>query len=52
MLRSKILRKFESLNLAFLHDELDELISLLDKLFGKKTFKISIAYLKDLQKMS
>ena len=52
MLRSKILRKFESLNLAFLHDELDELISLLDKLFGKNTFKISIAYLKDLQKMS
>ena len=50
MLCNKILRKFESLNLAFLRDELDELIGLLDKLFGKNTFKVSIEYIKDLQK--
>ncbi len=52
MLRSKILRKFESLNIMFLKNEIDELIALLDKLFGKNSFAISIAYLRELQKMS
>jgi 5-methylcytosine-specific restriction endonuclease McrBC GTP-binding regulatory subunit McrB len=50
MLRSKILRKFESLNLSFLKEEIEELISLLDKLYGKNTFVSSIAYLRELQK--
>ncbi len=52
MLTYKILRKFESLNLAFLRKELDELIALLDKLFGKGIFKVSQGFLLDLKKMS
>ena len=51
MLRSKILRKFENLNLAFLKDELDELIVVIDRLFGKGVFKLSIDYIRELQKM-
>ena len=51
MLRSKILRKFENLNLAFLKDELDELILVIDRLFGKGVFKLSIDYIRELQKM-
>lgn len=51
MLANKILRKFESLNLSFLHNELDGLIELLDKLFGKNSFKVSIEYIEDLKKM-
>lgn len=51
MLANKILRKFESLNLSFLHNELDGLIELLDKLFGKNSFKLSIEYIEDLKKM-
>lgn len=51
MLANKILRKFESLNLSFLHNELDGLIELLDKIFGKNSFKVSIEYIEDLKKM-
>lgn len=51
MLANKILRKFESLNLSFLHNELDGLIELLDKLFGNNSFKVSIEYIEDLKKM-
>lgn len=51
MLANKILRKFESLNLSFLHNELDGLIELLDKLFAKNSFKVSIEYIEDLKKM-
>lgn len=51
MLANKILRKFESLNLSFLHNELDGLIELLDKLFGKNSFKVSIEYIEDLKEM-
>lgn len=51
MLANKILRKFESLNLSFLHNGLDGLIELLDKLFGKNSFKVSIEYIEDLKKM-
>lgn len=51
MLANKILRKFESLNLSFIHNELDGLIELLDKLFGKNSFKVSIEYIEDLKKM-
>lgn len=52
MFCNKILRKFESLNLSFLRNELDQLITLLDKLFGKNTFKVSIAFINDLKKIS
>ena len=52
MLSFKILRKFESLNLTFLKKELDELILLIDKLFGKEQFKVSKSFIADLKKMS
>ncbi len=52
MLANKILRKFESLNLTFLRNELDQLISLLDKLFGKNAFKVSIDFINNLKKIS
>ena len=40
---NKILKKFESLNLAFLKDELKDLDAQLDKLYGKGTFPMSHA---------
>jgi hypothetical protein len=46
----KIFRKFETLNIAFLKDEIMQLIALLDKLFGKGAFKESIQYLNELMK--
>ena len=46
----KIFRKFETLNIAFLKDEIAQLITLLDKLFGKGAFAESIAYLQELVK--
>ena len=51
MLASKILRKFESLNLTFLKKELDDLKLMLDKLFGKEEFKVSKAYIEELKKL-
>ena len=52
MLTFKILRKFEMLNLTFLKKELDELILLLDKLFGKEQFLVSKGFIADLKKMA
>ena len=43
---NKILKKFESLNLAFLKDELKDLDSQLDKLYGKGTFPMSHALIE------
>jgi hypothetical protein len=37
----KIIRKFESLNLPFLQKELEELVIILSRLFGKDAFKES-----------
>lgn len=48
----KVLRKFESLNLSFLHKEMNELIAFLDKMYGKNAFKECINYIKDLEKNS
>lgn len=48
---NKILRKFESLNLAFLHDELEELINQIQKIFGKNGFEESVKFIKSLQKL-
>jgi hypothetical protein len=48
---NKILRKFESLNLAFLQAELKDLITQIHKIFGKNAFEESIKYIKNLQKM-
>lgn len=52
MFAKKILRKFESLGIGFIRDELDGLILYLDNAFGTENFKISKAYLTRLKKMS
>lgn len=51
MLATKVFRKFESLNLSLIRDEIRPLISFLDGTFGKGAMKESIAYLQRLQKM-
>ncbi len=50
--KSKILKKFEVLNVAFLRDELLALDKELTKLFGKGEFKLSKAKIQDLLKMA
>ena len=51
VLANKILRKFESLNLAFIRDEIEGLIAYLSELFGKENMGESKAYLSRLQKL-
>lgn len=48
---NKVLRKFESLNLAFLQDELKDLKEQIKKTFGKNSFEESIKFIGNLQKM-
>lgn len=50
LLATKVLRKLEPLNIAFLLDEIDQLILLIEKVFGKNTLKDSVKYLTDLRK--
>ncbi len=52
MFAKKILRKFESLGLGFIRDELDGLIIYLNNAFGEENFRISKEYLLRLKKMS
>lgn len=47
---NKILKKFESLNIAFFKDELKELNVQLDKLFGKGSFQMAHKYIDDMIK--
>lgn len=49
---TKILKKFESLNIAFLKDELLQLDAYLTKLFGKTEFKLSRRTIQNLLKMA
>ncbi|MBR6638504.1 MAG: hypothetical protein IKK96_06560, partial [Lachnospiraceae bacterium] len=49
---SKILRKFESLGMGFIRDEIDGLITYLDHVFGEENMQISKNYLIRLKKMS
>ena len=49
---NKILKKFEALNIAFLRDELKQLHTEIDKLFGKGTFKMAHQKIDDLIKLS
>ena len=49
---NKILKKFESLNIAFLKDELKELNTTLDKLYGKGSFVMAHAFIDNLLKMN
>ena len=51
ILATKVFRKFESLNLSLIRDEIPGLIDYLHKVFGQDTMKESIAYLERLQKM-
>ena len=48
---TKILKKFESLNIGFLKDELRGLIEQLDHLFGKNTFPESKKFIENLMKV-
>lgn len=52
MFAKKILRKFESLGLGFIRDEIDGLIDYLNHVYGEENFKISKTYLARLKKMS
>ena len=47
---NKVLKKFESLNIAFLKDELNELNVYLDKLYGKGNFHMAHEYIANLLK--
>ncbi len=49
---NKILKKIESLNIAFLREELKELNVKIDELFGKDTFRMAHNYINNLIKMS
>ncbi len=50
MVARKIFRKFESLNLPFLQDEINELSTLIDRLFGKNNFVECQAYLTNIKR--
>ena len=47
---NKVLKKFESLNIAFLKDELKELDQQLDKLYGRGNFRMAHNYVANLIK--
>lgn len=49
---SKVLKKFSSLNLAFLHEELKQLTTQFDKLFGKGSLKLASAQVEQYIKNS
>ena len=51
MVAKKVLRKFESLSLGFMKDELTRFNTYLDKLFGKNTMVICKEYVEHLKKM-
>jgi hypothetical protein len=51
LLAHKILRKFEALNIAFMREELKNLVLEIDKLFGKNAFSESKKYLAKLQRI-
>ena len=46
----KVLRKFESLSLGFMHDELTKCSTYFDRLFGKNTMKVCKSYIDYLKK--
>ena len=52
LLATKVFRKFESLNLAMIRDEIRGLMLYMDRLFGKGAMQECNAYLQRLQKMS
>ncbi len=50
ILAKKVLRKFESLSLGFMKDDLTKFSNFLDKTFGKNTMKICKEYIEVLKK--
>jgi hypothetical protein len=50
ILNTKVLRKFESLNLSLIRDEIKGLINYLNTLFGKDAMHDCIAFLERLQR--
>ena len=52
MFTNKVLKKFESLNIAFLKDELKELDSTLNRMYGAANFRMAHAYIENLLKNS
>ena len=50
MLRSKILRKFDQLNLAYIRNEIDGFEAYLDELFGENKMVECKAFLERLKK--
>jgi len=50
IIAKKVLRKFESLSLGFMKDELTKFSSFLDRTFGKNTMKICKEYIEFLKK--
>ena len=51
VLARKIFRKFESLNLSYIRDEIDGLVAYMDHLYGRENMGESEAYLHRLQKL-
>ena len=51
ILATKVFRKFESLNLSLIRDEIDGLIEYLDETFGEGAMTECISYLNRLKKM-
>jgi len=49
---NKILKKFESLNIAFLHNQLNDLDAYLDELYGKNSFPKAHNYIRTLLAMN
>lgn len=47
----KVLKKFESMNVSFVRDEITELINYIDKVFGKEHMQDSRVYLKRIQNL-
>jgi 5-methylcytosine-specific restriction endonuclease McrBC GTP-binding regulatory subunit McrB len=47
----KVLKKFESLNVSFVRDEIKGLISYMEKTFGKTNMQDSISYLQRIQNL-
>ena len=52
VLCNKIFRKFESLNLSYIRDEIDGLCQQLDQLFGRENMNECKEYVRMLQKMT
>jgi hypothetical protein len=51
MLSQKIIRKFQSLNLGYIRDEIDGFIAYLNELFGYENMNISKDYLLRIKKL-